>query len=107
MVKIKSSSVSVPANTPAVLIHTVTVPEGHQYDFMETGFTVPTGTSITAYVEDEKVIDYKRVGDDDVRRIVLNWVVMPGTEVRVYGANTTGGALTVGNTLVYDDISRG
>jgi len=104
MIKVRSIFANVAAGTTDQLLTTITTPDGHSYNYKEIGFNLADDTTISVYVEDEHVITYQRDGDEDLRRVVINWDVKPGLEVRVYASNASGGALDCGATLVYDDV---
>lgn len=105
MDKIKLLSASIAAGATAQLIGSITTPEGHTYTYREIGFNMPVGVGIKIYLEDELMVDTAYQATGDTQRRVITWEAVGGREVRVYGSNTTGGALTGGTELHYEDVT--
>lgn len=105
MIKKYSLSASIPAGSLAeTLCDKITVPDGRKWNVVEIAVGAPTGCTVAVYINQERVMVNNAALMADTRRVVLNWELATGNEVRVYAINTTGGALTCGVALIVDDI---
>jgi hypothetical protein len=104
MMKIKSGFAAVAAGAVDTLLLSITVPEGHKYQFQVLSTDASDDCRIRVYVHDELMIDWLRDGDAATDKWPLDWECGPGTIIRAYGSNTTGGALDVGLTVGYNDV---
>jgi hypothetical protein len=105
MTKIRPAILNIAATTTDVLLDTLTCPKGHTFQCKEIGFGLTTDGQVRVFLEDEQLVTYNFDADDDRRRVVIDWELKEGMELRVYGDNNNAGAQDVGYTLVYDDVS--
>jgi hypothetical protein len=106
MIKNTVITASVPAATGTeMLLGTLTVPKGHNYNAVEIGVQLSALCIVYVYVENERVLTFNGNLNADVQRRILNWNIKEGILIQVTATNADAFAQNLGVELSFDDLS--
>jgi len=103
VVKIKSGSVSLDANTTDYELFSLTVPEGKKVTILEVAYACPSDGKITAYIGEEKVDEVSGAfSPDENHRVVVNRELPAGETFKIKGTSVTAGDFKY--LIIYDEV---